>query len=241
MLTRFRKLITEANYGVLALEISVVIIGILIALGIDEWRKDIDDAKVAREYIHQLIADLKTTEGLVAEKAPLNSAGDTAALTLVTLFQGEESVEPEEISELFRKASDFSNPVPVLGTAEAMVMTGDIRLIRDTVVRSKITRYLSTSRDYYLLPIYDKEDRHFTFVQDLAEILAKYRIPLGLLEAEKRAIQTPDVEGFLNDTKAYVGVQAILESRRGFQVYRTRIVGEATALRQSLEEAAGAE
>ena len=123
MLPRIRKYIPEANYGTLALEVFVVIIGILIALGIDEWREDVEDAKIVREYIHQLIGDLRATEQLVADNAQFNDAGDTAAIQLLTLFGGEESVEPEEISELFRGASNFSNPVPVLGTVEAMVVT----------------------------------------------------------------------------------------------------------------------
>jgi len=71
MLTRLRKHIAEANYGTLAIEILVVIIGILIALGIDEWREDVEDAKVVREYIHQVIADLRATEQLVADRAQL--------------------------------------------------------------------------------------------------------------------------------------------------------------------------
>jgi len=237
MLTRLRKHIAEANYGTLAIEILVVIIGILIALGIDEWREDVEDAKVVREYIHQVIADLRATEQLVADRAQFNDAGDAAAIQLLTLFEGEESVEPEEISELFRRASDFSNPVPVLGTVEAMVVTGDLRLVSDPVIRSKITRYLSISRDYYLVPIYDNEDRYFTNIQNLKEIIVRYGIPLRSPDGHNRTIQIPNVKGFLTDTEAYVGVLSILESRGSFQHYRTSIVAQAAALRESLEKA----
>ena len=237
MLTRLRKHIAEPNYGVLALEMFVVIIGILIALGIDEWREDVEDAKVVREYMHQVITDLRATEQLVADRAQLNDAGDAAAIQLLTLFGGDESVEPEEISELFRGASNFSNPVPVLGTVEAIVATGDLRLVSDPVIRSKITRYLSTSRDYFLVPIYSNEDRHLTNIQNLAEIMIRYGIPLRSPEDQSRIIHVPNVKGFLTDAEAYAGVLSISASRSSFQRYRTSIAAQAAALRESLEKA----
>ena len=112
------------------------------------------------------------------------------------------------------------------------------------MIRAKITRYLSISRDYFLVPIYDKENLNFTNARSLVEIMVTYGIPIRTTygieirtrETQDRTIRVPNVKGFLADTEAYVGVLSILESRDSFQHYRTSIVAEAAILRKSLEE-----
>ena len=60
MLERLRQNFAKSNYGSLALEIVVVILGILIAFQIDRWAEDRRDREHEYEYLVRLKDDLQS-------------------------------------------------------------------------------------------------------------------------------------------------------------------------------------
>ena len=141
-------------------ELIIIVAGVLIALAIDQWRGNIEVLKLEQEYIEQLIADLQTTVEKMAAALETNDPGESAAEQLLAAFENGDPVALEAIRQLLSDINTLDNPVPVLGTVEALISTGDLRLMRSSETRSEITRYLSRSRDYWLFPIYQFERRH---------------------------------------------------------------------------------
>ena len=67
MLAKLRKNLIEANYGILGLEIVVVILGILIAFQIDHWAQEGREREQEHHYLVRLKEDLQFEIGLMAD------------------------------------------------------------------------------------------------------------------------------------------------------------------------------
>ena len=225
----------SSQYRRILAELFVIVAGILLALAIDEWREDIENKGVEREYILQLIIDLRSTEELIASVIELNASTDAAASRLLAIFESGKSIEPEEVRQLLGEVFDFDNPVPVLGTADALVATGDLRLIRDSKIRAEITRYLSHTRDYLLVPIYDLESEYRAHYARITIIAAANGVLPTSPNVEGQIHQVPNVGAFLADAEAYAEVLRFLSSREQFKYYRTSLASEAATTRELLE------
>jgi hypothetical protein len=142
------------------LELFLIVAGILIALAIDEWREEIEESKTAQVFLQQLTADLVATEAQINAAATNTLLSEQAAKKIVDAFESGPFPEHEELSEWLARIGYVNNPVPVLGTAESLVSTGDLRVIPHIETSSGITSYLSRSKDFWLVPLYQLEDFH---------------------------------------------------------------------------------
>jgi hypothetical protein len=227
---------SSSRYRQIFAELIVIVAGVLVALAIDEWRENQGNKSVEREYVHQLVSDLRSTEKLVVSALEYNASADAAASRLLAVFETGEAVEPEEIRKLLEGLFNFDNPVPVLGTADALVATGDLRLIRDPEIRSEITRYLSYTRDYVVVPIYDLEQEYRTHYATFLKLAAAYGVAPTSSNVEGRLFNKPDPGAFLADTEAYAELSRIMFYRGFFQGYRGRLATGAAATRELLEQ-----
>lgn len=222
-------------------ELVVIVVGVLIALAIDEWRGNIKDAQTEAEYVQQLLADLQTTRDRVTSAVAGEVDSEIATKELLVHFETDQSADPESVSGLLSLACSFSNPVPVLGTVDALVSTGDLRLIRDTDRRSRITQYLSQTRDYWLTPLYQEEAEFSSSCMRIRAIAAMHGIHLAPRMGLQRKKLEPDVEGFLANIEAYVEVMKLASSRAHFAAYEEAISGEASELQRALRKMPDAE
>lgn len=219
----------------LAAELLVVVIGVLIALAIDEWRGNVEDAELANEYVYQLIADLRSTETQMVNAVDGNAAAEAATKALVTAFERRESMTLVMIQQLLEESQYFDNPVPVLGAAEALVSTGDLRLIGNATTRSAITSYLSRSRDYWLVPLYQYEELHRNLTLRLG-ILVQQSDTSNQDDGERAHKDAGmDVAGFFSNREAYAVALNLARTKNDMSRYRESVAVDSAQLRRSLE------
>jgi hypothetical protein len=235
-MTPISRVVRATNWKYAFGELILIIVGISLALAIDEWREDAEDRRTELEYIEQLIRDLKSTEEVMASVVTDNALADDAATRLLTIFEDGEYVEPREIRKLLWTKSFFDNPVPILGTAEALVATGDLRLIRDSSIRSRVTQYLSHARDLRLASLYDLESNYHSSDTRLSKIAAAHGVIPTRPRVEGQIHQASDVEGFLAHSEAYAEVLQVRLLRREFAAYRKEVSAGAAELRELLVE-----
>lgn len=215
-------------------EFVIIIVGVLVALAIDEWREGLQDKEREQEFLQQLAADLQTTQDMFAEVAESNAKAENAARRLVEIFETGSHVDVDNIRRLLTEARYFNNPVPVLGTSEALVSTGDLRLIRDPLIRSELTRYLSRSRDFWLFPIYQMEEQHRNIYMHIAVLAQRYGVAPAHRQGPSARVGKPDLEGFLSDPDAYVYVARYAELKAAVAGVRDAMSREAAELRALL-------
>lgn len=124
-----------------AAEFMVVVTGVLVALALGAWWQERDNRQREAAYLLQLVADLATTEQELGEVREFHIQGALAAARVGHAFW---KLEPPTLDEL---AADLWRPFrstrerPVLGTINALIATGDLRLIRSDALRTELTAY----------------------------------------------------------------------------------------------------
>ncbi len=116
-------------------ELLVVIVGILIALALQSvWQRRGDVAR-ERAYLEGLLADTRQNELIVVGRIRADSAARERSLRLVRIMRDGHALPPRDtLAALSRMAT--SSLALASATHDALVGTGDVRLLRDPVIRS---------------------------------------------------------------------------------------------------------
>jgi len=161
MFDRVRKNLTESSYGVLVLELVVVIVGILIAFQIDRWAED----RRERDQEHSYLVRLK--EDLQLEIQSMNEALQYADSRIAAVLFLEEVLANPSL------ALEHPGAVPVaMDTAtwqswpqiDAFVYTelqstGNLALIRSESLRRDLANHYTSIRHYERVGL-DRDMQH---------------------------------------------------------------------------------
>lgn len=125
----------------LAAEFVVIVVGVLVALGVDSASSARDEALRKAAYLVQLRAEVAVTaEDLAAAIAQEEAAIERAERFLESLSAGDlastDSLQAWTVA--IGKSSLF---LPTMGTVTALIETGDLRLIRNDRLRSELVRF----------------------------------------------------------------------------------------------------
>ena len=225
-------------------EIVIIVLGVLIALALDAWYGTLVEARAEQTYLAQLIEDLRETERQMHAAAARTLLAEESVARLLEAVVSADEPEGDSIRIWLTRARAVNNPVPILGTAEALVSTGDLRLLDDAEVRAAITRWLSRSRDFWLVPLYQLEDHHRQLQTELLTIadrrglepLTRGLISLGDRERyEDRPPFQRDVAAFRREPRTYSLLANLSEVKQAMSRYRAAMADEALELRQVLE------
>jgi hypothetical protein len=134
------------DWAAVSVEVAVVVLGVAIGFQVAAWGSARSDVVKEQRYLSQLAADLRETQRQLADADSFLVEPDGAGGRLWAAFY---QAEPPPADSLFAWRSIMARMrvvTPVLGTAEALVATGDLSLIRDDSLRSAITGYIESSR-----------------------------------------------------------------------------------------------
>jgi hypothetical protein len=129
-----------------AAEIAVVVVGVLIALALNAWWAGRQDAAREATYLRQLAADLERTEQQISIADSVSRGSERATAQLLRAYYRPQVPPADSVRRWLASAVSYSATRPVLGTAEALVATGDLGLVDDDSLRSAITSYLEGAR-----------------------------------------------------------------------------------------------
>lgn len=125
-------------------EITVVVAGILLALGLQSWWQGRENESRGDAYQRQILSDVRQTQATY-EKAIANDRELRAATArLSDALSSKESLQGDEALQWLRWRSGwFSDPRPVTGNVYSLIDTGEIQLIRKPEIRAAIIEYAS--------------------------------------------------------------------------------------------------
>jgi hypothetical protein len=125
-------------------EFIVVVCGVLVALAAQAWYGSIRDGRLERGYVGQLISDLEGTLQTLQEAVSQDSLRADANRQFSEALHRSQQLNADSARawlEVPQGLTFYSDPRPVLGTVMTLIQTGDIKLIEDQSVRSKIVAY----------------------------------------------------------------------------------------------------
>jgi hypothetical protein len=139
----------SARPGRFIAEGVLIVVSILLAFAIDAGWDEARDRAREDEYIALLRSDLRTTLATLDRFGPIaDTLFDPANARLVRAYYEADLPPEDSIRAWFRWTSPSVGTPVALGTAEAMVATGDIALVRDESLRIAIGDYLRAMRTF---------------------------------------------------------------------------------------------
>ena len=127
-----------------ASEFLVVVAGILVALGLQAWWQDRQDSLRGEEFKRQILSDVRVTERTLRESITLDRAHITATELLAKALYAPEMPAPAHVLDLLKSYPGwFADPRPILGNVNALIQTGEIRLVKNPETRAAIITYAS--------------------------------------------------------------------------------------------------
>ena len=235
-------------------EFLVVVTGVLVALAVGAWWQGRQDAATEAAYLGQLTADLRETERAAADADAFLRPVDRAGSLLWLAFYRADPPPRDTLLAWAERAMWTAAVRPVTGTAEALVATGDLALVRDDSLRTAVTAYLETTRGR----LYDHEqfDRAWAAAErrmrrhiDPAESALTHYAPaeldgflaeMGVPEADLAGLEPPfpfDGAAFLADRDAHRDAFEMANAKRNLLTVRRAMAADARALRQRVEAA----
>jgi hypothetical protein len=126
-------------------EFAVIVAGVLAALGAQAWWEGRQEREREREYLHQLLMDTRENERRLENSIALDSVSGWSQARLVTALQSSRPLPSSDSLTMWTlSAVSTSNFQPVTGTYRAIVSAGDLRLLRNDTVRSRVIGYAAT-------------------------------------------------------------------------------------------------
>ena len=147
----------KTNWSRLAFELIVVVLGILIALGIDSWWSNRQDLHLERALLEQLHTDLVRAEEQLSRELAEAELTAGAASKLVSVAWGELAASWDSTAAWMRRTTIYTDPVPTVATAQA-IAAGDLHLVRSDPLRAAVVDHVDRIRqlDIRVLP-YERE------------------------------------------------------------------------------------
>ena len=136
MLRHITKSIRQANYGALLLELSVLIVGILLALAVDRWNQDRLDSIEAAQIIERLKSDTASNLAMFEQTLPLMERNLSNVKALFRALEaGSMAGEDSANIELAIAYIDVVPSYPlVFAGYDELVATGRLRQLDDPML-----------------------------------------------------------------------------------------------------------
>ena len=145
MLTRLRKDLTEANYGLLGLEVILVIVGILIAFQIDRWAEEQREREQGHQYILRLKKDLQFEINIMTQSIEFADQRIVAVRLLEKITANPEIAKgnPNVVVRALEQVTWGSYPHVAAYVYTELQATGNLSLIRSDTLRHDLAEYYS--------------------------------------------------------------------------------------------------
>ena len=120
-------------------DFTVIVAGVLIALAVNSWWERHEERKRAEEYLEQLLVDFQQTERRLAGAIE----GDTRMLQRVDSVVVRALHGPLPPADSLQFPTGYNQFEPLVGTLNALVEGGDLRLLRNDSIRFELIAYSS--------------------------------------------------------------------------------------------------
>ena len=150
----------EVRWGHVLVEFVMLVVGILLALAVNNWVEDRRDARIERQYLERLVKDLDQTLETLQEFAEFESRQSGDGIEAYrALANGVAPAEREKVAHALSNLTTRRTIRIIRATYSNLIGTGDIRLISNASLRDRIVRQFEQSDRY--ASVMDNNNRTF--------------------------------------------------------------------------------
>jgi hypothetical protein len=197
-------------------EFVVIVVGVLMALAVDQWAAKASDPETEVEYLEALLRDLDAEAEFFADATgPLRllALADSALQEVGPVARGTAAF-PVDTVRFLRQVITSRRTVAVASTGsptfEELVSTGSLRLIRSAELRSNLIAYYSLATNIEARGL-ERSSGYAPLVRSLlpddplqGDDVSETRIRSYGVERAARAVREPDFVEALNRHAAYI-------------------------------------
>jgi len=150
---------TRLNWRLLLGEFVVIVVGVLMALWVDQLREARVNAELEVEYLASLVTDIDADLAQFDETEAWMRRQEAAAATVLALYEG--SPPTGDVADLVAAVETAGwqfSPTITRNTIDDLKSTGNLRLITDPEMRRGIADYYRTVEEISI-PLADMRDR----------------------------------------------------------------------------------
>ena len=166
------------SVGWLAAELLVVIVGILLAIGIDSWWASRANQAAEQDLLRDLAAEFARNDSLLEWQFSFYERRRAAAETLLELGPGAADLPLDSLDILWQYVTRGGSFDPDRGVFDAAISSGDINRSQDSELRARLASWPSATAD--LRDVEDLVDV-LLFTQFLPWIREQTALPGGYL------------------------------------------------------------
>ena len=143
ILRRLQEGLRARDWGTVAVEIAIVIVGVFVGIEASNWNQGRRERAEERRYYAQLVDDLRQDQAMLRDALKLTARFDEAAeQTLVAIRTGVvPRSEPGRFAVRIHYAGYIYLPRPARRTYDELVSTGNLGLLRDSKAKAAIANY----------------------------------------------------------------------------------------------------
>lgn len=172
---------THFNWRSLLGEFIVVVLGVLVALWLNEVKEARADAALEVEYLHSFLTDLDADVAQFDSADAWSRRQEAAAATVLDLYDGSPTTKSAaELVAAVETAGWQYVPTITRNTIDDLKSTGNLRLIRDPKLRRAISAYYATVENVSI-PIAAMRERMWEQYDARVEHVLGPRVRLGVL------------------------------------------------------------
>ena len=251
ILGRLAQAVREQNWVAVVLEMVIVIVGVVVGFQVTGWGQERANRDKEQTYLRQLSRDLAETERQAEDLEQTMAPLMRGPRRLAQAYFLPDPPPRDSVITWAMLAPVYYEVSPVLGTAEALVASGDIGLIRDDSLRTAITAYLEQAREdirgsMVFRDLLVQRSNDFATQAPFATILAEYVGPAALDSLDRAdnwmALAPPgvplpalDTDAFVRDVQIHRLMVMMVIAKENLAWYRERIRRGAAELRAQVE------
>ena len=134
----------KINWQQTATEFVVIVVGVLAALAVDQWRDERNDSKTEVEYLSRLRIDVEADiEQFYSFEQILETKARLLQSLLDDTINSEFAHDPRSLMEAVQYSSFIALPDSVSTTFDELLSTGHLALIQDVSLRDALSKYYS--------------------------------------------------------------------------------------------------
>ena len=143
ILRRLQQGLRARDWGTVAVELAIVVVGVFIGIEASNWNQGRRERAEERRYYAQIVDDLRTDQATLQQAIELTAGFDEAAeKTLAALRAGVvPRSEPGRFAVRIHYAGYIYLPRPARRTYDELVSTGNLGLLRDSKAKAAIADY----------------------------------------------------------------------------------------------------
>jgi hypothetical protein len=197
----------------LFLEITVVVVGILIAFMLESWWDRRAGAEQERAFLRALRSDFAENVARLKAAAARQEGIESAGRQLLSLSRSHSPIGTDTVRKLMGRVFNSGRFEPVMGAYEAIVNSGGLAQISDDSLRAMLAAFTSYLRVSYVEQF--SNNLYFAFIREYAD-------QIGLSAADD---STADSSGSADGVYMVLLRDRRFQSQVALRVYAERDVG----------------